>query len=317
MSEIILDSLRDLLIFVPKTLFIMFISLTVTWALIRKGIIDKISFIGKPLTGIIGLPDETGIAFITSFGSSLSGNVMLSDFNKQGILTDYQTYLASLFSSIPIYIKESFIYQIPVIIPILGFKVGLIYFACFLFSGFVKLLFVAVSARVRLTGINSARGAGLKLKAPAKSIRISYINQLKIFFRMGGIYASVTFIIFILVNSGYISHIEKFVSPLTDILKLPTAVAVPVGTYIFSPLAGASSIGAMLQNGNIAEIDAMIAVLLGSFLMLPVFMIRGSLAKYTSIFGTSLGIKIILTSTIIGMGTRLIFLIALLMVRGF
>ncbi|MBA3066622.1 hypothetical protein FP828_09055, partial [bacterium] len=137
MSEIILDSLRDLLIFVPKTLFIMFISLTVTWALIRKGIIDKISFIGKPLTGIIGLPDETGIAFITSFGSSLSGNVMLSDFNKQGILTDYQTYLASLFSSIPIYIKESFIYQIPVIIPILGFKVGLIYFACFLFSGFV------------------------------------------------------------------------------------------------------------------------------------------------------------------------------------
>ena len=326
MNEIILNSLRDLLNFVPKTLFIMFVSLTVTWILIQRGRIDKISFIGKPLAGIAGLPEETGITFVTSFGSILSGNVLLSDFNKQGILTDNQTYLGALFNSIPIYIKESFTYQIPLIIPILGFKVGLVYFACFIFSGFIKLLFVSLMSRKNQSkkillnnkvALQKQNEEGLAATNCCDGNRsLSFKKQLKTFAKMGGIYVAVTFIIFCLINSAVFNYAEKFISPLTGILRLPPAVAVPVGTYIFSPLAGAATIGAMLQNGKVLEMDAMIATLLGSFLMLPVFMLRGSLAKYTSIFGASLGSKIAVTSTVLGMGTRLLFLIGILIIRG-
>ncbi|MEW6556073.1 MAG: nucleoside recognition domain-containing protein [Elusimicrobiota bacterium] len=332
MNEIILNALRDLLNFVPKTLFIMFISLTAIWILIQKGIIDRISFIGKPLAKIIGLPEDIGIVFITSFGSVLSGNVLLSDFNKRGILTDHQTYLGSLFNSIPVYIKESFTYQIPVIISVLGLKVGLVCFTCFVFSGFAKLLFISIMARKRqnkVISINNNIGLQRQNKEGAmpancfvpsaqtgKNKTFSFTQQLKIFVKMGGIYVGVTFIIFCLINSGFINYIERLVNPLTDILRLLPAVAIPVGTYIFSPLVGASTVGAMLQNGKILEIDAMIVTLLGGFLMLPVFMIRGSLAKYTSVFGIPLGLKIIFTSTIIGMGTRLIFLLVILIIRG-
>jgi len=317
MNEILMDSLRDLLNFVPKTLFIMFISLTIAWILIQEGIINRIALIGKPLAKIVGLPEEVGITFVTSFGSVLSGNLLLSDFNRRGILTEHQTYLGSLFNSIPVYIKESFTYQIPVIIPILGLRVGLVYFACFIFSGFIKLLFVSLtSGKKQSEKILSNNRVALQKQNEVELDSFSFKKLLKRFTKMGGIYVAVTFIIFSLINSGFINHIEKLINPLTDILRLPPAVAIPVGTYIFSPLVGASTIGAMLQNGKILEMDAMIATLLGSFLMLPIFMIRGSLAKYTSIFGIRLGLKIIFTSTIIGMGTRLIFLLIILIIRG-
>jgi len=312
-----MDSLRDLLNFVPKTLFIMFISLTVIWILIQGGMIKRIAFIGRPMAKIVGLPEEVGITFVTSFGSVLSGNMLLSDFNKRGILTEHQTYLGSLFNSIPVYIKESFTYQIPVIIPILGLKVGLLYFACFIFSGFIKLLFVSLmSGKEQSKEICSNNRVSLQKQNGGELDFFSFKKMLKRFIEMGGIYVAVTFIIFFLINSGFINHMEKLINPLTHILGLPPIVAIPVGIYIFSPLVGASTIGAMLQNGKILEMDAMIATLLGSFLMLPVFMLRGSLAKYTSIFGIRLGLKIIFTSTVIGMGSRLIFLLAILIIRG-
>ncbi|MEW5692143.1 MAG: hypothetical protein AB1765_02470 [Candidatus Hydrogenedentota bacterium] len=309
-------SIADMLDFVPRTLLIMFISISATWGLIDRGILDRIGKIGSFLVPLLRLPGEVAFTFVISIGSLLSGNIMLSDLNKKGILTEYQTYLGALFNSISVYIKESFTYQMPVIIPILGLKVGLVYFTCFLSSSIMILIFIVIKTRLRYTGADKSQKYNNNFLQKNKIHRLSYFQQLKIFLKLATMYVCITFVIFCCINSGVISYIEKVVVPVTDILGLPDEIALPVGTYIFSPIAGATTIGTMINDGKIVEIDAMLACLLGSFLMLPIFVLRGGLAKYTSIFGFSLGVKIVTTSTMLGLSTRLLFIICILMIRG-
>jgi len=76
--------------------------------------------------------------------------------------------------------------------------------------------------------------------------------------------------------------LAEYVAPLTRVFGLPLSCAIPVSTYMFSPLVGATSIGAMIKDGVLSDLQGITACVLGSLLMVPVFTIRYSLAKYTS-----------------------------------
>ncbi|RKY36723.1 MAG: hypothetical protein DRP73_02895 [Candidatus Omnitrophota bacterium] len=81
---------------------------------------------------------------------------------------------------------------------------------------------------------------------------------------------------------------------------------------MFSPLIGATSVSTLVKEGKLTDFQAIITCMLGGFLMLPVFSLRYSLAKYTAIFGFGLGINIILVSALLGMLIRGIFLLVFL-----
>ena len=142
----------------------------------------------------------------------------------------------------------------------------------------------------------------------------SFTRQRRIFFKVGIIFVSTTFLIFVLINSGVVKGLVGYVAPLTEVFGLPPSCAIPVSTYMFSPLVGASSIGAMLKDGILTDLQGIIACLLGSLLMLPIFTIRNSFAKYSSIFGFSLGSGILAVSTLLGMFSRGVFLLLFLSV---
>lgn len=103
-------------------------------------------------------------------------------------------------------------------------------------------------------------------------------------------------------------YLADYVQPLTEFFKLRPASVIPVGTYMFSPLVGASLIGTMIKDGILSDLQGFTACLLGSLLMLPIFAVRYSLAKYVSIFGFSMGSKILFVSTGLGMLNRVVFL---------
>ena len=141
---------------------------------------------------------------------------------------------------------------------------------------------------------------------------LAFTRQRKIFMKVSAIFVSTTFIIFLLINNGVITGLVDYVRPLTDFFRLPPSCVLPVGTYMFSPLVGATSLGAMLKDGVLTDLQTITACVLGSLLMLPVFTLRSSFPKYTSIFGFSLGSSILLVSTGLGMLSRGAFLVLFL-----
>lgn len=318
MNSIFVQSLIDTWHIVPRVLIIMFVSLYASQVLIEAGLFKKLEFMGRPLARLAHLPHEAGITFLASFGSVLAGNTILAKLRREKRIDNTQTLLSALLNTTPVYVKETFTYQIPVMIPLLGMKVGLLYFLTFIFSGIIRTLFVILYGRIKLKGPGSetrsvepnSMHTGRKDKRKFFNLFVlAFTRQRKIFIKVSAIFVSTTFIIFFLINNGVITGLVDYVRPLTDFFRLPPSCVLPVGTYMFSPLVGATSLGAMLKDGILTDLQTITACVLGSLLMLPVFTLRTSYPKYTSIFGFSLGSSILLVSTGLGMLCRGAFLL--------
>jgi hypothetical protein len=266
----------------------MFVSLYASQVLIEAGLFKRLEFIGRPLARLANLPHEAGATLLASFGSVLAGNTIAAKLHQEGKIDKSQTLLTALLNTTPVYVKETFTYQIPVMIPLLGIKVGLLYFLTFIVSGIIK-----------------TKKFGRKF---GEVFVLAFIRQRKIFLKVSAIFILTTFTIFLLINNGVITGLVDYVRPLTDFFKLPPSCVLPVGTYMFSPLVGATSLGAMLKDGMLSDLQGITACVLGSLLMLPIFTLRYSFAKYISIFGFSLGSSILLVSTGLGMLSRGAFL---------
>jgi len=324
MVDLLLKALVDTWQVTPRVLIVMFLSLYGSQVLIELGVFDKLAFIGRPLAKLARLPAEAGLTFVTSLGSVVAGNAMLARLHAEGKLDGGETFLIALLNSTPIYIRESFTYQLPVMLPLLGLKVGGVYFAAFLAAGVVRVLFVIIAgrlcyARPARSGLEAqpkvaaaAEGGRPRLRA---ALVDGFTRQKRILLRVCAIFVVITFLIFVLTNSGLISRVVPYVKPLTDLFDLPPSCVVPLGAYILSPLVGATSIGAMLRDGLLNEWQGIVACLLGSILMLPVFTLRFSFPRYAAIFGVDLGSKILATSTVLGMLTRAVFLVIFLVMR--
>lgn len=325
MSPLLIKSLTDTWNIVPRVLIIMFVSLYGSQVLIELGLLKRLEFIGRPLARLARLSGEAGVTFVASFGSVLAGNTMIAGLYHRKRLSRLQALLTALLNTTPVYVKEIFTYQIPVMIPLLGLKVGLLYFLTFVGSGTIKILFVIIYGRMKLKGPGSEisvldAGPAVTDVTGNKGrfgelLILSFALQRKVFLKVGIIFVSTTFLIFLLINSGAIAGLVDYVAPLTGLFGLPPSSAIPVSTYMFSPLVGAASIGAMIKDRVLTDLQGITACILGSLLMLPVFTIRYSLAKYTSIFGFSLGCSILLVSTGLGMLSRGAFLLLFLSIK--
>jgi hypothetical protein len=325
MVDLLTKALVDTWQIALRILLIMFLSLYGSQVLIELGVFERLAFIGRPLARFARLPAQAGLTFVTSLGSVVAGNAMLATLHQEGKLDGGQTYLIALLNSTPIYIRESFTYQLPIMLPLLGVRVGGVYLAAFLSAGLVRVLFVIVVGRLRF-GARGESEAALEPENTEPFGRIrprlraalveGFAHQWKLFFRVGAIFLVITFLIVLFIDSGLVARFVPHVRPLTDLFDLPPSCVVPIGAYILSPLVGATSIGAMLRDGHLSEWQGIVACLMGSILMLPVFTFRFSLPRYAAIFGVRLGTKILATSTLLGMLTRAVFLVFFLLVRS-
>ena len=318
-----MQSLFDTWQIVPRVLIIMFVSLYASQVLIELGLFKKLEFIGRPLASLANLPREAGITFVASFGSVIAGNTMIAKLYQDRKIDSGQTLLSALLNTTPVYLKEIFTYQIPVMIPLLGIRAGLLYFLTFVVSGIGKVIFIVIYGRIKLqrnaSGIDgfdpgSADTDTITRSKLGEALVLSFARQKRIFLKVSIIFVSTTFFIFLLINNGIIKGLADYVQPLTEFFKLPPASVIPVGTYMFSPLVGASLIGTMIKDGILSDLQGFTACLLGSLLMLPIFAVRYSFAKYVSIFGFSMGSKILFVSTGLGMLNRVVFLMFLLII---
>lgn len=258
--------------------------------LLEMGWMRKLMPFGKMFTRAAHLPPEVSLPFISSFGSSHIGGSMIVALHEQKILDDRQVLLAALTLSIPAFVHHFIAYYLPITMSVLGWTLGSFYVGVHIAVTIVKALFIVFWGRkspvqdlpdIGKRGNEEVKTLREKLAAALKSS----VKPLK---RMAVMIPAAAFFMFLLQELGVFNH------PLTilDNLGIPAYAIPPVLSYIASPLLGLSMLAALYHQGHLIFTEAIMIMLLGSLLSLPVMMLRFSATFYLPIYGPRLGLKV-------------------------
>jgi hypothetical protein len=311
------DTMVELLF---RVLPVTFAALFGTELLVQLGAMKRLECLGRPLTRISRLPPVTTLTFITGIGSIVAANSMLAAYRNDGMIDDRELILSSLLNSIPVYLKELLTYHFPVIFPLLGPWVGTIYFMTFWLAGFIKLLFIILGGRLMLGKGNREdmdQASGTPETAPegtskARSFTMlmtdTLRSQIRLFTRIASYYTVVTLIVVLCMELGFFRWMDSLMGPMVYRFGLPASVIAPLSAYVVNPIVGLTSISTLLHNREITEYQAILALLIGGFLMLPMIYARSMLPKYVVIFGVKLGSLIVALSVGFTLLARVIML---------
>lgn len=314
-------SLNDTLVLLWRVLPAMFIGLFGVEVLAELGLLRKLEALGRPLARISHLPPQSVPAFLTAIGSLVAANVMLSRYHADKIISGRELVLGSVFNTVPLHFKETLTYQLPVILPLLGPRLCLIYIVTFWIGGMLKLGFVVYRgkttlARREMNGSQSVAGeavSAFSIKDFPAIVRKAFCARGRLFLKTVTILLVVTFAIQMLIHSGAMAVIASFMAPVADVFNLPGEVAAPVSVYIVSPIVGISAMSALLKQQVVTEYQAIVALLVGSFFMVPVTRLRGTLPRYIAILGWKYAARVICITTSLTLVARGMVLIWVLL----
>jgi hypothetical protein len=311
-----LDLLLKVLDFAIPVLIVIAIGLFGTGLLIELGLMQKLSVLAGPLFRHTNLPESCASAFVVSLGSAVAANSMVVEVRNSGCINDTEAMLCALLNSTPAYVREILTYQIPIVLPALGYFVGGFYVGVFILTALIKILIVVILSKLLLEKNNCKMADTHTVKKISLNgaIKRTFKKEKRLFTKIAVVYLAMTTIVFYLRENG---AFEVFsVLPLAEMFHIPSESIVPLTTYIASPIMGISLLGPMLNDNGISPVQAMIVLMLGSMFMLPIFGVRSLLPRYVSLFGARIGTKIVAISTGISIFVRFIILILLLQVAG-
>ncbi|WP_456330114.1 hypothetical protein [Archaeoglobus sp.] len=302
-----------------KVLALMFIGILLAEILIELNFSVRWNFVK-----FANLPAVCNTPLIIAFASAISADAMLQTLRENGILRDYEVILSSMLNSTANWVKETITYIIPVVIPILGFKVGLIYVATLWFGVLATLAFVIVAGKflnrrnrigfeihghgIDANSINKNNTTTKNKDSKRRDFKNAVVRSLKRFGRIATVYVVVTVVSMLIVK-----NIDfEFLSDIAKIFSIPSYAIPALIAYVASPIVGMSMVSSMLNSGVICERDAIVTVILGSTIALPVFYARSFIPKWVSIFGFKVGVVRGLLDLSIKILTRILVLAIIL-----
>ena len=320
--EILLSSIVFTADLVFRMGSVMFISLFGVELFMQMGLMRHLKPFGKPVARIARLPAETAVCFLAAVGSMIAAHTMAAQFHAGGRLDDRELRLTGILNTVPFHLKETLTFQLPIVLPLLGARLAMIYIAAFWLNGVLKLCYVLVRGRVGGNGRESLETANDPFSAyectpeDADCLNRSFIRLLidawharkKMFFKMTSVLAVVTLLVQVLTESGMLSWVEAGIAPLTSALGLSPAVIGPLTTYIFSPVAGISYMSTLLTQNSISGYEAITALIAGGLIMIPITRLRRTLPRYIAIYGGRNGTVICVLTMTFGLLSRILVL---------
>ncbi|MCJ7445639.1 MAG: nucleoside recognition protein [Methanotrichaceae archaeon] len=307
-----LNLLLSTIDFAIPVLITIFFGLFFAGLIVEMGLLYRVSHLSRPLVSLAHLPEIAASSFVVSLGSTVAANGMIARFRNDNFMESKEVFLCASINGIPAYIREIFTYQIPIVLPTLGLVAGSIYASIFMVTALLKFSLVILLGRLLL----KERSYRLEEQSPQRmlpfrdAIRNVLKSQIKLFSRIATIYLVMTFIVFALRDIGVFEQLSQL--PVANLFSIPPQSIIPMTTYVASPVMGLSMLGPMISNGSITNLQALVILMLGSMLMLPLFALRSLVPNYTAIFGPRLGLSVVVFSTGLSMLVRLAFLMTFL-----
>ncbi|MES3516049.1 MAG: nucleoside recognition protein [Natronomonas sp.] len=294
--------------------------------LVAFGAVRYIASLSKPLTGPANLPDEVGSAILTTAASTTAGYGMLAEYRDSGLLDDRATLVAVTINTFFGFVQHIFTFYAPVLIPILGLHVGLLYVG---FRAGIALAITAtgvVAGAVLLSGRNvdpsamdrsddgetRADGAGDDRSTREKvvdSLRSAGEKTREILPRLIVVYTLV-----VLLTTYY--DVESLTGGAADPLQAATglpAAAVPVIViFAFDTTSGAITIAPLIDDGIFTARTAVATMLVGGIVSFTVSTFKRSIPFQYGIWGAEFGTKVIVVNTTLKIAWILVALLLLL-----
>ncbi|CCQ37969.1 uncharacterized protein Nmlp_3857 [Natronomonas moolapensis 8.8.11] len=279
-------------------------------ALVAFGVIRYIAALSKPLTGPANLPDEVGGAILTTAASTTAGYGMLAEYRDSGLLDDRATLVAVTINTFFGFVQHIFTFYAPVLIPILGLRVGLLYVgtragislaitATGVFAGAVLLsdrnitpeAMSEVDPEARADGGDDARPPGEKLLDAGRG---GLEKTREILPRLAVVYTLV-----VLGTTYY--DLEALTGgaadPLAALTGLPSAAVPVIVVYAFDTTSGAVTLAPFVQDGTFTARTAVSAMLVGGIVSFTVSTFKRSIPFQYGIWGAEFGTKVIAVNT--------------------
>jgi len=293
------------------------------------GLVERIATVSKYLTRPANLPDEVGTAIVTTAASTTAGYGMLADFRESGRLNDAETLIAVTMNTFFGFVQHIFTFYAPVLIPILGLEVGLLYVGARaaialgitvagVFAGAALLSRGSASDRDETAavdgGIETADSASDPTTAaddesPAAIVRTAaektWPKLKRIVPRLAVVYVLVT----LLVRTQDLQAVTGVAEPLTALLGLPGASLPVIAVFAFDTTAGAATIAPMV-GGVFTPRTAVATMLLGGIVSFAVSTFKRSIPFQYGIWGPKFGSKVIAVNTAL----KVVFIAAALVV---
>jgi hypothetical protein len=278
------------------------------------GIIKKLDFLVRPLIRGANLPEGSGTFLVTSLASGTASYSLLGDHHQKGELDDTQVIVISIMNTFFHHIHHFFTYWVPVAIPLLGLRTGLMYVTLRMSIGLLMTLSAVVIGRVFIkksqAAISLIEGHG----GEANSVKMNHAaagtgKTLKLVIpRLYVVYI----IAVIFLATGYIERIGSVAEPLAHVFELPGEAITIIAVQLFDVTSGYVVAGALLQSGELDSFQTIIALLLGTMITLSMTYAKHSLPTKIVFFGPRLGTKVAVYNLILNISLSLVALLFLL-----
>jgi hypothetical protein len=278
------------------------------------GAVERIAALAKPLTGPANLPQEVGTAILTTTASPTAGYGMLAEFREAGVLDDRATLVAVTMNTFFGFAQHIFTFYAPVLIPILGLRVGLIYVGARAGISLAITLVGIVAGAFLLSGENvefdpdpalveghrpggeevpdggEAPGARAKFRE-AGANTVAKIRD--ILPRLVVIYTVVA----ILVEFYDLTALTAAADPLATLVGLPGAAVPVIAVFAIDTTNGAVVIAPLIEQGTFTARQAVATMLIGGIVSFAVSTFKRSIPFQYGIWGAEFGSKVILVNT--------------------
>ena len=293
--------------------------------LVSYGLVERVAGLSRRLTGPANLPDEVGTAIVTTAASTTAGYGMLAEYRDSGRLDDRATLVAVTINTFFGFVQHIFTFYAPVLIPILGLRVGLFYvgtralvaLAITLTGVLGGALLLDASERAGspveadggtareppaagTDGDHESPPAGPAADAPAgtrerllEAARSGVQKVREVVPRLALVYTLV-----VLLTRFYdLSALSAVAGPLTDATGLPGAAVPVVAVFAIDTTNGALVLAPLVRDGTFGARAAVATMLLGGIVSFAVSTFKRSIPFQYGIWGAAFGSKVIAVNT--------------------
>jgi hypothetical protein len=279
-------------------------------AFVAFGAIERIAALSKPLTRPANLPDEVGGAILTTAASTTAGYGMLAEYRDSGLLDDRATLVAVTINTFFGFVQHIFTFYAPVLIPILGLRVGLLYvgtragisLAITLTGVVAGALFLSarnvdpeamseLDTDTRADGGTDDRSSRQKLLDAGRG---GLEKTWEILPRLAIVY---TFVVVLTATYDLEAITGGAADPLATLTGLPSAAVPVIVVYAFDTTSGTVTIAPLITDGVFTARTAVVAMLIGGIVSFTVSTFKRSIPFQYGIWGAEFGTKVIIVNT--------------------
>jgi hypothetical protein len=268
------------------------------------GTVRYITVLAYPLTKPANLPREVGTAILTTTASTTAGYGMLAEFRDSGMLDDRATLVAVTINTFFGFVQHIFTFYAPVLIPILGLRVGLMYVGAralialgITITGIIAGALLLSERNVRPAAVPKDIDAPDRETQPTRAkfrdaAASTWKKLRRIVPRLAFVYALIT----LLVETNSLQALTSIADPLATLVGLPGAAVPVIAVFAFDTTTGAVTIAP--QIGTVfTPRQAVATMLVGGIVSFTVSTFKRSIPFQYGIWGASFGSRVVAVNT--------------------